>query len=241
MSLNQRATSCAHLSEDDPTESMVSVDLTTTDDVGNSSNECLRNLVHRIQQVRLPTRGNAAEGSPMIEGLDRVVFGTVSAAEAVSLCGIRPPRYLCYMVSGSLCDVIQFGIDLVLHYIFYIHDASICWVLGFGMSIFFRHSTHRYLVFGNYVGGYYNSLLRMYAGYSITIVLSTIINFLLTKKANISHYHAWIFTLLWTGIVNYFILKRMWSFGGASEAGKKRNRSPLQQEQKQLSDGEGVV
>jgi putative flippase GtrA len=240
MSLNQRATTSADSSEDDPTESMLSIDLTTTDDVENSSNECLRNLVHRIQHVQLPTRGNASEGPPLIEGLDRVVFGTVSAAEAISLCGMRPPRYLCYIVSGSFCDVIQFGIDLILHYIFHIHDASICWVLGFGTSIFFRHSTHRYLVFGNYVGGYYSSLLRMYAGYSITIVLSTIINFLLTKRANISHYHAWIFTLMWTGFVNYFILKRLWSFGGASEGRKKRNRSPLQQEQKQLSDGEAV-
>lgn len=198
-------------------------------------------LINRMQQVRCPKRGNASEGVPVIEGLDRVIFSTVSAADAITLCGIRPPRYLCYMVSGFVCDIIQFGIDLMLHYLFHINDASICWVLGFGISIFFRHTTHRYLVFGNYVGGYCNSLARMYAGYSITIALSTIFNFLLTAKANFSHYHAWIFTLVWTGIVNYFILQRMWSFGGSSNLGKRKSVGQSQLEVKRLSDDQEVV
>jgi hypothetical protein len=200
----------------------------------------LRNLVNLIQQVRLPKRGSSTEGVRLIEGLDRVVFGTVSAAEAISICGIHLPQYFCYMISGFFCDIIQFCIDVVLYNIFHIHDASVCWALGFASSIVFRHTAHRYLVFGNYVGGYYKSLVRIYAGYSITIFFSTIINFLMTKKANISHYHAWIFTLLWTGIFNYFFLKRVWSFGGGNNitGSKKRTRTISQQENIQLSDDE---
>ena len=199
-----------------------------------------RNFVNLIQQIRLPKRGSSAEGVPLIEGLDRVVFGTVSAAEAISIYGVRLPQYFCYMISGSFCDVIQFGIDLFLHNIFHINDASVCWMLGFAISVVFRHTAHRYLVFGNYVGGYYKSLVRIYAGYSITIFSSTIINFLMTKKAQISHYHAWLFTLLWTGIFNYFFLKRVWSFGGGTSiaSSKKRTRTISQQEDIQLTDDE---
>jgi len=60
----------------------------------------------------------------------------------------------------------------------------------------------------------------MYAGYSIIMVISTIFNIIMTKVFLFSHYKAWIATLLWTGIVNYFILKHIWSFGGSS--GDKR-------------------
>jgi hypothetical protein len=155
-----------------------------------------------------------------VTGLDLVVFGTVAAADAVLIAGIKPPRYLWYMLSGACCDVIQFFIDVLLHIFFDIQDASVCWALGFTLSIFFRHTTHRYFVFGDYVGGYWNSLARIYAGYSVIIVLSTLFNFVMTKVGTLSHYGTWLLTLMWTGIANYFILKRIWSFGGPSSTSK---------------------
>lgn len=150
--------------------------------------------------------------TPIITGLDRLTYS--SAAESVVILGVQPPRYLWYMLSGGICDIIQFGIDIMLHFTWQIQDASLCWALGFILSIAFRHSFHRYLVFGDYVGGYYRSLARMYGGYSIIIVLSTGFNILMTRVIAIPHYMAWITTLLWTGIANYFILKKIWSFGG---------------------------
>jgi putative flippase GtrA len=120
------------------------------------------------------------------------------------------------MVSGAICDAILFAMDYGMH--LYVPDPSACWAICFTLSVAFRHSTHRYLVFGNYVGGYWNSLLRIYGGYSVTIVLSTIFNLFMTRSLNVSHYVAWIITLLWTGIVNFFILKRFWTFGGEKTA-----------------------
>mmetsp|Transcript_6371 Transcript_6371/g.17350 ORF Transcript_6371/g.17350 Transcript_6371/m.17350 type:complete len:231 (-) Transcript_6371:2348-3040(-) len=174
-----------------------------------------------VQQQRIPdsivrSDDNKEGGVPIVTGLDKVVFGTQPACEVVSICGLHPPRYLCYMLSGAICDIIQFGLDLLLHFFFEIEDASLCWAMGFGLSIIFRHTTHRYLVFGDYVGGYRSSLMRMYAGYSVIIVLSTVFNIVMTKYVMVEHYVAWIVTLLWTGIVNYFILKKLWSFGGKS-------------------------
>merc|ERR1719416_218964 len=76
-----------------------------------------------------------------------------------------------------------------------------------------------------YVGGYHNSLIRMYGGYSISIILSTIANFIMTEWYAVPHYVAWIFTLLWTGVVNYFMLKKLWSFGGSATGSKNNNNN----------------
>ena len=57
----------------------------------------------------------------------------------------------------------------------------------------------------------------MYGGYSVIILLSTAFNVLITRVWKIPHGLAWLATLLWTGIANYFILKKLWSFGGRDE------------------------
>mmetsp|Transcript_7865 Transcript_7865/g.18186 ORF Transcript_7865/g.18186 Transcript_7865/m.18186 type:complete len:249 (+) Transcript_7865:204-950(+) len=182
---------------------------------GRKRGRWLHWMVDQIQRIRLP-RSNRL----LIEGLDRVVFGTVSAAEAVSICGgIRPPQYLWYMLSGAICDIVQFVLDCALHFGFGIEDATTCWTLSYTICITCRHTTHRYLVFGNYVGGYCNSLLRMYGGYSVIIVLSALFNYLMSNVARISHYVAYLLTLIWTGVVSFFLLKKLWSFGGKPSKG----------------------
>lgn len=201
----------------------------------SKTKNCSRFCVDTLEQIYLPRcfgRGNSNRSDemsnvgssggfgnkdgriPLVRGLGLVVNGTHPASESVILCGLKPLRYFWYMISGMICDIIQFCIDMVLFKLVHIDSPSICWALGFSISIIFRHTSHRYLVFGNYVGGYWNSLLRMYGGYSIIIVLSTIFNFVMTTMLHIPHYLAWIVTLLWTGVVNYFILKHLWSFGG---------------------------
>lgn len=171
-------------------------------------------IMSRLEDVRCPPRCfRDGDGVPLITGIDRVVYGTQPAADVVTILGMRPPRYPFYMVSGFVCDLIQFLVDVCLHVFLNLEDPSVCWALGFGVSIYFRHTSHRYLVFGDYVGGYWKSLGRMYAGYSIIIVISTVFNIVMTRHAKLPHYVAWVITLLWTGIVNYFILKKLWTFG----------------------------
>ena len=46
-----------------------------------------------------------------------------------------------------------------------------------------------------------------------------------THCHSISHYVAWIITLLWTGVVNYFILKKLWTFGGKNKVGSSEPAS----------------
>lgn len=174
-----------------------------------------------------------------IAGLDRVVFGTAAAADAVIIMGRQPPRYLWYMISGALCDVFQFGVNWCLRQWWNNNNTTSttamvmgamirgssssttttsssaqCWFLSFVISIAARHTSHRYLVFGAYNPSYWPSLGRMYAGYSFSIVLSTLFNYWITQEGGVSHYVAYAITLLWTGVVNYFVLQRLWKMGG---------------------------
>ena len=205
----------------------------------NATRVAVSNAIIWLESLRLPRfMRNNEDGVPIINGLDRVLFGRQAAAEVVTILGVHPPRYLCYMVSGFVCDLIQFVVDVFLHLVLKLEDASLCWALGFGISVSFRHTSHRYLVFGDYVGGYWASLGRMYAGYSIIIVLSTIFNIVMTKKAQLPHYVAWVITLLWTGIVNYFILKKLWTFGGKEKKNPEQSISDEEKQEIELSSSE---
>lgn len=73
--------------------------------------------------------------------------------------------------------------------------------------------------------------MRMYAGYSVIIVLSTGFNLYMTKVLFVGYYVAWVLTLLWTGVVNYFILKKLWSFGDEQAQQQNIYRSAYKKDQ----------
>lgn len=199
---------------------------------------CLQRLVKKYGTLDQPSGGSTSKHSscgndipqessfiPLISGLSQVVSGASPAFSAsVQICTIRPPRYLFYASAGFLCDIVQLFVDVAVHIILGVQDPSCCWAIGFALSIVARHSCHRYFTFGAYVGGYWKSLGRMYAGYSIVIALSTAFNYIMTKMASMPHYVAFIVTLLWTGIVNYFILKHLWSFGGSKSGDSQKSK-----------------
>ena len=159
-----------------------------------------------------------------IEGIDLVVSGNASAAEVVRLFGWKPPQYAWFVLAGATSDIIQLIIDMILHYKMGIEDAGVCWMAGFGISILFRHTLHRYLTFGKYKGSYWSSLLRTYAAYSLSIILSTVFDEVVTKGGGLPHYVAWVVTLLWTGLMNFFILKYSWTLGGSRK--DKKSSTP---------------
>lgn len=193
----------------------------TTNNRNHRSSSLVYSVLYAILVGRLSRITVGSRGTPLLSGVDRVLNGVSSAADSVLLCGVRPPRYLWYMLSGAGCDVVQFATNVLLHRCYPGLSNTTCWTVVFTTSISYRHSAHRYLTFGNYVGGYWNSLGRMYGGYSFSIVLSAVFNWILTnavfeKGSEVGHYMTYFFTMLWTGVVNYFILKRMWNFAGTT-------------------------
>jgi putative flippase GtrA len=140
--------------------------------------------------------------------------------EKAKIFGIKVPLYLWFVLSGAICDVFQAFIDYGISVIYVSgwEKATVCWTLSYIISIWIRHFSHRILVFGEYEGTYLSSLTRTYLTYSSSIVISMVTNHLIVKYMLFTHRQAWIFTMLWTGIYNYFMLKASWK--GASSSDK---------------------
>jgi hypothetical protein len=58
----------------------------------------------------------------------------------------------------------------------------------------------------------------MYMAYSVTIVLSTLLNYLLSRVLEVHVFVLALLTMAWTGVANYFILKFFWNIGKRSIA-----------------------
>ena len=132
--------------------------------------------------------------------------------EKCYLFGYKIPQYFFFVLSGALCDIVQWVIDYAI-YISYPYEwekSTICWTLSYTLSIVVRHYSHRLLVFGEYEGTYCVSLARTYATYATSIVLSMVSNHFIIAFLKLSHLYAWLITMLWTGVLNYFLLKASW-------------------------------
>lgn len=147
--------------------------------------------------------------------------------EKAQICGYKLPQYFWFVVSGAICDFAQAMLDyfISLIYMFEWEKATVCWTLSYVLSITLRHTTHRFIVFGEYEGTYWASLSRTYLAYSSSIVLSIVTNHMLINMAHFSHKEAWIITMLWTGIFNYFVLKASWRGGDKSSLDKHTSSS----------------
>lgn len=132
--------------------------------------------------------------------------------ERAQICGFRLPQYFWFVISGAICDVIQALLDYLISllYIFEWEKSTICWTVSYILSISVRHTSHRYIVFGEPEGTYWASLMRTYLAYSSSIVFSIFANSLLVSMGGLSHKEAWIVTMLITGAFNYFALKASW-------------------------------
>ena len=84
------------------------------------------------------------------------------------------------------------------------YKSSVVFGVCYVVSCLWQHALHRHLVFGTN-GPYLKSLLGFYASYSISIVLSPIINAILTVYVGLSMEMAYWATLVIGGVVNYFM------------------------------------
>jgi hypothetical protein len=128
------------------------------------------------------------------------------------LFGHKIPLYPLFMVSGAVCDTFQALIDYCISSVYTSEFAkeTVCWTLSYTLSIVLRHSSHRLLVFGDYEGSYCMSLTRTYMAYSSAIVISMFANHQLVAFFGFERREAWVLTMLFTGIYNFFILKASW-------------------------------
>lgn len=133
--------------------------------------------------------------------------------DKVRIFGYKVPQYGWFVVSGLLCDIVQFFIDWAVSLVYTLdwEKTTVCWTISYTLSIIVRHSSHRLIVFGDYEGSYWSSVAKTYLTYSSTIVISAITNWALVRYLYFTHTQAWVVTLLWTGAFNYLKLKANWT------------------------------
>ncbi len=87
--------------------------------------------------------------------------------------GVKVHQYFWFMLSGFMCDCLQFILDYFIStiYIFEYERTTVCWTLSYCASIMVRHVSHRYIVFGEYEGTYCQSLSKVYLAYLSSIIL----------------------------------------------------------------------
>ena len=128
------------------------------------------------------------------------------------ICGYKVPLYFWFVLSGALCDIVQALIDYGVSQIYTLdyYRPTVCWTVSYTLVIIVRHYSHRLLVFGEFEGSYCSSLGRTYLTYSSSIVISMMTNHILVDMFFFTHQQAWVLTMLWTGVYNYFALKSNW-------------------------------
>ena len=139
--------------------------------------------------------------------------GSTSLADTCSLCGWRPPRFVFFAISGSMCNVVQLLLDRLLtsmlpEDVWWIPTAS--WTLSYTLSVALRHYSHAWFVFGQHSDSMWIALGRTYVAYASTIIASTAVNLLLVWGTACKPDVALILTASFSVIWSYFALSKTW-------------------------------
>ncbi|KAJ9464357.1 hypothetical protein DIPPA_15989 [Diplonema papillatum] len=127
------------------------------------------------------------------------------------------PEIVRFALSGAIGTLLDYLAYKLLYdaNVFPYYRATLSWAVAYAISVVWQHTLHAMFVFGGFgPTGYCKSLFSMYIAYSGSILFSPVINWTLVEYGKLDHDHAWILTLMITGIVNYIVLSR--SMAGSS-------------------------
>jgi len=99
----------------------------------------------------------------------------------------------------------------VIYELIYIYNpfeprATSSWILAFILGVARQHALHRWLTFQS-KSSYWKSLMRAYVMYSTSLILGTILNFILINHFNFNHRIAWLACLGLTACISLFFLR----------------------------------
>ena len=117
---------------------------------------------------------------------------------------------LLFNLSGFLGTLLFYGMYQLLFTVLPLETrkATVSWTLSYICSIVWQHALHRWMVFGS-KSSYWTSLGMTYLCYSVSIVLSSLFTDILVQQLHIHHQVAWILTLVATGLLNFFTLRKV--------------------------------
>jgi hypothetical protein len=131
------------------------------------------------------------------------------------LCGrYKPPRFLFFGLSGSLCNLAQLGLDRMLLLLIGRDSAwyvpTVCWTASYTLSVALRHVSHSVFVFGVHADPVWKALAKTYLTYLSTIVASAAINLMLIGALELTHEVALVFTASFSVVWSYAALRVTW-------------------------------
>lgn len=98
--------------------------------------------------------------------------------------------------------------------------STVAWTVAYLLSIVWQHALHRHLVFGT-SSPYWSSLFWTYASYTLSIVLSAVINHALVAWIGLHHRISFGLTLIITGVINYRTLKNAFGANNTTDERKQ--------------------
>eukprot|EP01127_Copromyxa_protea_P002814 TRINITY_DN12753_c0_g1_i1.p1 TRINITY_DN12753_c0_g1~~TRINITY_DN12753_c0_g1_i1.p1 ORF type:complete len:144 (-),score=18.13 TRINITY_DN12753_c0_g1_i1:65-460(-) len=106
-----------------------------------------------------------------------------------------------FNLSGLIGTALFFGVyNFILSQ--FPDSQGLVWTLSYLLSIVWQHALHRAIVFGS-SQPYFKSLISTYAAYSVGIVLSMVLMWVL-ERLQIDGTVSWFIGLIFTGVLNYF-------------------------------------
>ncbi len=122
-------------------------------------------------------------------------------------------QFLLFLLSGSIGTVLFYGVYEGLHYVLQTLVGtlgasmlvSLAWAISYLLSIVWQHALHRLLVFGSR-GNYVKSLVATYIAYSLSLVLSSLLSYLLSA-VGMPYQLVWLLSLGATGVFNFFAVR----------------------------------
>ncbi len=143
-------------------------------------------------------------------------------AETCLICGRRPPRFVFFAISGSLCNAAQLGLDRLIYHSLgdeLVHSwwgPTMCWSSSYMLSVSLRHVSHAAFVFGPHIDPLAVALTKTYLTYLSTIMASSAMHLTLVAGANVSHEMALVLVSFFSVGWSYAALSQTWRADGAS-------------------------
>ena len=133
-------------------------------------------------------------------------------SQSCTCCGHKPPRFLFFAISGTLCNAAQLAMDraifVLLPEIWW--APTLCWTISYALSVALRHISHAVIVFGPHGDPPWVAVSKTYLAYLSTIIASTAINLALVAGASFSHELSLVVTASFSVFWSYLALSVTW-------------------------------
>jgi putative flippase GtrA len=201
-----------HSTEDQTRTDHILISLNTQASRVRSPNSLRTNLDSEEIQIE-EEDDDSKQSSPLLKTLRIDPFGNTPLYQSSQKVFNEALRFQISGLIGSILFFIMYEI-LFMMVQQHKHGSVISWLVAYMASIWWQFELHRWIVYGkDRIRDYWAALRTTFAVYSISLVISTILNYVLTSILVLHFRTAWIITMIVIGVFNYFMMRAMLKVG----------------------------